>query len=179
MQRKTKLCVASLTLMLLIAVFGSTVFAAGEQPPTMILAKAVAESTYTIHIPSNATLEYGNTEKQEIGEVYVTGVRGFDKVTVKTPYTDLINTGDPTDTIPLVLYGHYKGTVLVNEMRKEDGLTTDFARLFTYLASSAGAFGYDDNGCIKVIYDALVSDWSGATAGATYQAVVTFEFVGK
>jgi hypothetical protein len=144
----------------------------------MTLTVVVPKATYTIHIPSNATLEYGNTEKQEIGEVYVTGVRGFDKVTVKTPYTDLINTSDPTDTIPLVLYGRYKVSGSVYEMQK-DGLTTDFTSHYMYNASRAGAYGYDDNGCTTVIYDALVSDWSGATGGATYQAVVTFEFEGK
>ncbi len=154
-------------------------FAAGEQTGSMTLTVVVPKATYTIHIPSDVKLEYGNTEKQEIGEVYVTEVEGFDQVTVKTPYTDLINTDDPTDTIPLVLYGHYKGSVLVNEMRKEDGRTTDFASLFTYHASSAGTHQFDANGYISVVLDALVSDWSGATGGATYQAVVTFEFVGK
>ncbi len=153
-------------------------FAAGEQTGSMTLTVVVPKATYTIHIPSDVKLEYGNTEKQEIGEAYVTEVEGFDQVTVKTPYTDLINTSDPTDTIPLVLYGRYKVSGSVYEMQK-DGLTTDFTSHYMYNASRAGAYGYDDNGCTTVIYDALVSDWSGATGGATYQAVVTFEFEGK
>lgn len=53
-----------------------TAFAAeGEQSGTSTVTAVVPEPTYTIHIPADMTLEYGNGERQLVGEVSVTDVQ--------------------------------------------------------------------------------------------------------
>ena len=119
---------------------------------------------------ADMTLEYGNTGEQTIGNVYVTDVTGCDVVSVDIPYTDLVNTSDSTDTVPLTLYSGGK------ELKKigttvDGGFSTPL-----YNKDLAGLYQYDVNGYVTVSCSAIVSDWSGATAGATYQAVLTFDF---
>ena len=150
-----------------------TAFAEGEQRGTTTLTAEIpnaAEPSYTIHIPADMTLEYGNTGEQTIGTVYVTDVTGCDVVSVDIPYTDLVNTSDSTDTVPLTLYSGGK------ELKKigttvDGGFSTPL-----YNKDLAGLYQYDVNGYVTVSCSAIVSDWSGATAGATYQAVLTFDF---
>ena len=52
-----------------------TAFAAGEQSGTSTVTAVVPDPTYTIHIPADMTLEYGNGERQLVGEVSVTDVQ--------------------------------------------------------------------------------------------------------
>ena len=54
-----------------------TAFAAGEQSGTSKVNAVVPEPVpeYTIHIPADMTLEYGNGERQLVGEVSVTDVK--------------------------------------------------------------------------------------------------------
>ena len=54
-----------------------TAFAAGEQSGTSKVNAVVPEPVpeYTIHIPADMTLEYGNTDYQAIGKVYVSDVK--------------------------------------------------------------------------------------------------------
>ena len=51
-----------------------TAFAAGEQSGTSTVTAVVPEAVpeYTIHIPADMTLEYGNGARQLVGDVYVT-----------------------------------------------------------------------------------------------------------
>lgn len=150
-----------------------TAFAAGEQSDTITLTANIpnaAEPSYTIHIPADMTLEYGNTGKQTIGNVYVTDVTGCDEVSVDMPYTDLVNTSDSTDTVPLTLYSGEK------ELKKSGTSVDGNGSTSLYDKESAGLYQYDVNGYATASCSAIVSDWSGATAGATYQAVVTFDF---
>lgn len=150
-----------------------TAFAEGEQSGTTTLTANIpnaAEPSYTIHIPADMTLEYGNTGKQTIGNVYVTDVTGCDEVAVDVPYTDLVNTSDSTDTVPLTLY-------LSERELKKSGTTVDVnSSTGLYDKNAAGRYQYDLNGYATASCSAIVSDWSGATAGATYQAVLTFDF---
>lgn len=83
-----------------------TAFAAGEQSGTTTLTVEVPEPVpeYTIHIPANMTLEYGNTDPQEIGKAYASDVKNLaegSRVWYKVTCTELVK-GE--DTIHLSLY---------------------------------------------------------------------------
>ncbi len=164
-------------------------FAAGEQTGTTTLTVKVPEATYTIHIPANTTLEYDNTEKQEIGKVYVTDVKGFNKVNFVLPYTDLINENDSSDTIPLVLYDYYEYDLteipeLIEEYLEDEDFeilkngnrkTTNYTSM-VFNTSLVGVSPEFETGYAANVVFAKVNDWSGATPGATYHAVITFKF---
>lgn len=156
-----------------------TAFAEGEQSGTTTLTANIpnaAEPSYTIHIPAGMTLEYGNTGKQLIGNVYVTDVANYDRVNVAAPYTDLVNTSDSTDIIPLTLYSAMDGAI--DEIKPSDGSTVEFGfwAACAYDRDLAGEYEFDANGYCTTPFYVEVSDWSGATPGATYKAVITFEF---
>lgn len=153
-----------------------TAFAEGEQSGTTTLTANIpnaAEPSYTIHIPADMTLEYGNTGKQLIGNVYVTDVANCDQVIVAAPYTDLVNTSDSTDIIPLTLYSALGGAF--DEIKPSDGSSVESG--VAPVCAYDRDYEFDANGgyCTTPFY-VEVSDWSGATPGATYKAVITFEF---
>ena len=155
-----------------------TAFAEGEQSGTTTLTANIpnaAEPSYTIHIPADMTLEYGNTGKQLIGNVYVTDVANYDTVNVGAPYTDLVNTSDSTDIIPLTLYSDSGDGF---DEIEPGGSTVEFGLVAAtaYDRDYAGEYGFDANGYYTTPFYVDVSDWSGATPGATYKAVITFEF---
>lgn len=56
-----------------------TAFAAGEQSGTSTVTAVVPEAVpeYTIHIPADVTLEYGNDVRQLLGKVFVTDVKNL------------------------------------------------------------------------------------------------------
>jgi len=54
-----------------------TAFATGTQSGTSTVTAVVPDPTYTIHIPADVTLKYGNGERQLVGEVSVTDVQNF------------------------------------------------------------------------------------------------------
>ena len=54
-----------------------TAFAAGEQSGTSTVTAVVPDATYTIHIPADMTLAYGNGERQLVGEVSVTDAQNL------------------------------------------------------------------------------------------------------
>jgi type 1 fimbria pilin len=54
-----------------------TAFAAGEQSGTSTVTAVVPDPEYTIQIPADMTLEYGNGERQLVGEVFVTDVKNL------------------------------------------------------------------------------------------------------
>lgn len=144
-----------------------TAFAAGDQTGTTTLTAEIpnaATPSYTIHVPANTTLEYGNTGKQNIGIVSVSDVTNATMILFIGSNTNLINTEDTSDEIALTLYA--------KDHDDDEDKPTQFApdlsyAVYVYLISEA-----------YIQYDILaeVADWSGATPGATYQAVVTFTF---
>ena len=81
-----------------------TAFAEGEQSGTTTLTVEVPNPSYTIHIPANTTLEYGNTELQEFGIVSVSDVANTRFVDVAVNRTNLINKEDSTDEIALKIF---------------------------------------------------------------------------
>lgn len=168
--------IAALLLALaMLACMNVTAFAAGD-PTTTLTAKVPENSSYKLHIPKDMTLEYGNTEKQVVGELYVTDVADdIENITCPTKYTDLINTDDPTDTISLELYAWQKGLFPVTD----DLLNKEKGNFVGYL-SSPNLYNKDweedlwTSPFMTYVLKAQVSDWTGATAGATYQAIITY-----
>ena len=179
---------ALLLVLVLICSLSVTAFAAGEQSGTTTITAEVPEASYTIHIPADMELEYGNTEKQEIGKVYVTDAIGFKKIIVALPYTDLINTSDSEDTIPLVIYDYYEYDInelpeFIETMEDEEFeiLKNGSHKLhngytMVYNTSLVGISPEFETAYATQLVYAKVSDWSGATPGATYKAVITFNF---
>jgi hypothetical protein len=167
-------------LLALVMLTGLTVTALADKTGTTKLTVVVPEADYTIHVPADTTLTYGNTSGQSIGDVYVTDVTGYNLVYVEISYTDLINTNDSSDIIPLTLNSGIKGTYIYNMVNHDGSSLPDGVYIGAEIAavSSLDMTGYDENGYAKVEVLATVSDWSGATSGATYQAVVTFGFTG-
>ena len=159
--------------LVLVMVMSLSVTAFAETGTTTLTAEIpnAAEPSYTLHIPANTTLTYGSTEKQKIsGDLYVENVQNASRVYFLAPFTDLINTSDSSDSIALNLYveqdhdGDLSNTV--NQTTgKVEGVTWGL-----YDIDWGGSNKY----AIETFY-AQVTDWSGATPGATYQAVITFQ----
>ena len=146
-----------------------TAFADGGTTTLTVEVPNTAEPSYTLHIPANTTLTYGSTEKQKIsGDLYVENVQNASKVYFLAPFTNLINTSDSSDAITLKLYveqdhnGDLSSTV--NQATgKVDGATWALYDIEWLVGKYV----------VETFY-AQVADWSGATPGATYQAVITF-----
>ena len=144
-----------------------TAFAEGEQSGTTTVTANIpnaATPSYTIHVPASMTLEYGNTDRQLIGGAYVTDVTDVqdgDWIALDSPYTMLINVEDSSDTLDWSLSLYYGAFYSVRPNDGSAGIVNMIYR--------NGVYG-------TINYYAQVSDWSGATPGATYQAVITFQF---
>lgn len=156
----------------MVACMSVTAFAADN---TTVLTVEVPDNTptYTLHIPANTPLEYGKTKKQQVtGTLYVENVQNASKVSFLAPFTDLVNTADSSDKIPMKLWV---------KMDFQDTASPAFI-----VDPATGKV----NGDIWEMYDvswgigdeyepmtfyAQVDDWSGATPGATYQSVITFQ----
>lgn len=115
---------------------------------TTVITVEIPETTasYIFNYPAAAELVYGDRLAQKLGDLSVRELKDCSTVTVQFGATDLINVDDSTDTIAVVWWPDMdKSFVLCDE----------------------GA--YID----RELY-ARVDDWSAATAGATYQATVSY-----
>lgn len=57
-----------------------------------------AEPSFTLHIPADTTLTYGNTDWQQLsGVLDATDIQNADWINCDVSFTDLINTADPSD----------------------------------------------------------------------------------
>ncbi len=172
-----KKMIALILSLVLVFSITATVSADGEQTGSMILTAEIPAPSYTIHIPADFTLEYGNTGKQVIGTVYVTDVQNTNQVDAIITATDLINTDDSADTIALGLYAQYEHA---QTLQPDSYLECEprYAEILywknrpDYISPAS----FDDEGYCPTVLFAEVSDWSGATAGATYQSTVNFSF---
>ena len=153
----------------MVACMSVTAFAA-DDGTTVLTVEVPIEPSYTLHIPANMPLEYGNTEKQTIGDLYVTDVDGFAIIRCAPKYTDLINCTDSSDIISLTLFSSYpNATQHVND----DELTKDGRAIQLKWNDVTNIAGWE-NGYRLSTLSAQVSDWSGATPGATYQSTITY-----
>lgn len=151
----------------MVACMSVTAFAADET--TVLTVEVPIEPSYTLHIPANMTLMYGNTEKQTIGDLYVTDVDGFAQIWCAPRYTDLINCTDSNDIISLTLFSSYPHGDHIND----DELTKDGRAIQLKWNDVTNIAGWE-NGYRLSTLSAQVSDWSGATPGATYQSTITY-----
>lgn len=137
-----------------------TAFAEGEQSGTTTLTAEVPEPTpsYTIHIPADTTLEYGNTEKQEIGSFYISDpVNVNNHIVCDLTITALTN---GSNTISVKYYEDFLGEIESGES------------FSVYDKYSDGTIDMDDWTLFAQISQEA---WSGAAPG-TYTATLTFQF---
>lgn len=120
------------------------------------------EPTYTIHIPKDTTLEYGNTDYQKVGEVYVSDIKNLQSdqyIRWNSEWSDLSN---GSHTIPLAGYVKMAVGEFSDKLDKDAywrACTQDAVHLpWTW-----------------EVY-AKVDSWEGAVPGTTYTATVTFSF---
>ena len=155
---------ALLLVLVLICSLSVTAFAAGEQTGTTTITAEVPEASYTIHIPADMTLEYGNTDIQDIGTVYISDpvqVTGAIYVRIN-PSGNLIN---GSNSIPVTYWIGSEG---------------DYGRTF---GGSEGAinrvmyYGTNTSNPNTYFTDAIgaeIADWTAEPG--TYTATITFEF---
>ncbi|MBP3204657.1 MAG: hypothetical protein J6M66_04460 [Lachnospiraceae bacterium] len=148
----------------------ATAFAAGEQSGETTLTVEVPEASYTIHIPANMTLEYGNTSEQLIGDYWVSDfvnmpiAAGESEpiVSVKVVGTCL---SDGANVIPITYCAKVAGNWDHSLDHKVSSATGSQLTDMVITEDYHGTFG------VMV----SESDWTAAKPG-TYKATMTFNF---
>ena len=139
-----------------------TAFAADEQSGTSTVTAVVPvpPAEYTIHIPADMTLEYGNGERQLVGEVSVTDVKNVPDgkdISARMEATPLKSTEG--NVIPAVFEWRTKyGSEYYNIPTYAPVLYTDDAYINTYLYAQV-----------------TEEDWEAAKPG-TYTSTITYNF---
>ena len=128
---------------------------------TTTITAVVPESDFTIHIPADKTLEYGNTEKQEIGTVYVSDVKRISG----SIYLRIITTDLTSDTNTITVNYYRKST---SEGAEWEALTDDNVRIYSQSQSI--------NETYQIAAQVNEYEWAGAVA-STYSATLTFKFI--
>ena len=89
----------------LVMVMSLSVTAFAESGTTTLTANIpnAAEPSFTLHIPADTTLTYGNTDWQQLsGVLDATDIQNANLIRCTISFTDLINTSDPSDSIGLI-----------------------------------------------------------------------------
>ncbi len=161
---------ALLLVLVLICSLSVTAFAAGEQTGTTTISVTVPEASYTIHIPADMELEYGKTDVQVIGDVYVSDVVGVKTSIWVNTYLSFL-TNDNGDRIPVYWYmGRDKLPVHDVTLNGFAMITID-SMLYSAPGTSDGeAECFCRLGCLIT-----GSDWNAAAPG-TYTATISFAF---
>lgn len=149
-----KKIVALLLALIIVSSLTMTALAAVEKTGTTKLTVVVPEPDYTMVIPADMTLEYGNTEAQKIGDISVSNVVGITHryVMCHISVTDLTSA---VGTIPV------KYTV--------SGLEVDES------FDEFEVFDYTIPGLVSHPLYAKVTYWDSAAPG-TYTATITYNF---
>ena len=134
-----------------------TAFAEGEQTGTTTLTAEVPEPSYTIHIPADTTLTYGDTSFKTLGDVYVSDLVNVNGRIIVIGNATALKNG--SNYIPVTYQQESGGAVhyYVTAVGESD-------KIAEWNVS-------DERGTIKVSVD----DWSGAVPG-TYTATITWNF---
>ncbi len=157
-----KKIIALLLLLTMAISMTATALATGQQTGTTTLTAVVPESDYTIHVPADMTLEFGNGEVQEVGSFYVSDLVNVNKqIRVNIAKTDLAN---GSNTIPLTIY--------LKSGSSDWAIKADNEVAGVYNILSDGT-KYTSTWEIGV--QVTESNWASATPG-TYTATLTFLF---
>lgn len=139
-----------------------TAFAKYEQSGTSTVTAVVPEPVpeYTIHIPADMTLEYGNTDYQAIGKVYASDVKNVaegSRVWYRVTWSKMAK-GE--DTLPLLV-----------------GYWPDWLGKWNMIGSDRFAACDDtaNHNPREFEFAARVTNWDNAVPG-TYTATVTWNF---
>ena len=159
----------------MVACMSVTAFAADGT--TVLTVEVPNEPAYTLHIPANMNLDVTDTGKQTVGDLYVTDVNGFEVIWCQPTYTDLINTSDSTDTISLVLYDD--SDFYSQQELEKDGNEVYLNATPMLFLKNFSQYAYWSDSYNNYSLSAQVSDWSGATPGATYQATITYVVIAR
>lgn len=139
-----------------------TAFAAGEQSGTSTVTAVVPEPVpeYTIHIPADVTLEYGNGERQLVGEVSVSEVKNLQDAGIYVKITTApLKSGD--NEIPVVFEWNHKDNVDYDD---------DFYNGKVLYTQSS-----EEYRPIELCATVTEADWKAAKPG-TYTSTITYDF---
>ena len=156
-----KLIAMLLALALTIGI-AATALATGEKTGTTTLTATVPDADYTISIPADVTLEYGNTEYQTIGNVAVSNLVRVSKVNCEIIYTSLIN---GTKFIPVTYLIEKDDTTGSFSVTDADTSGTKWSNVHTF----------EENTVFSLKCKVAQAAWTSADPG-TYTATLTFNF---
>lgn len=142
-----------------------TVFAEQTIIQTITVEIPVPSYDYTMTIPADCTLRYGDTDWQSIGSL-----------TVTSDNWDNINNG-PYDGVQVTYDFDFVGEQMNGELMNSDGDTIEFHFEQTFHDDPVGFLGNEpliltDNTTLD--YYIRVPDWSRAVAGTIYSSRVTY-----
>ena len=141
-----------------------TALAAGEKSGTTTLTATVPGADYTIHVPADMTLEYGNTSEQAIGSAYVTGVT--------------TTTSDVGCKVTATALKNGSNYITVEYFYHDQGQSDWFSETVTgesVALCSFSAYEYESGNPYKTFeFKAKVANWSAEPG--TYTATLTFNF---
>ena len=137
-----------------------TAFAEGEQTGTTTISAEVPEASYTIHIPADTTLEYGNTSEQTIGgSLYVSDVTNVNTRIICNATGSALKNG--SNYIPIVY---------LSKNNQQSTWNT-----YTVSGESENLFGIELYPDLRTIeFKVRVDNWTAAPG--TYTATMTFNF---
>lgn len=170
-----KKIVTMLLVLVMVACVSVSAFAEDyDKEDSVTLTAVVPGPSYTIVIPKDTTLTYGETGEQNIGIVAVkdvTGVRIDQNIWCKFIGTDLTNTEDETVKLETVYYLYSKdkdGTE--RESSFNDYIySTRYNNIESVIYSGKEEYAWD------FTLTAKVGDWSKAIPGI-YESTVKFKF---
>ena len=152
----------------MVACMSVTAFAADG---TTVLTVEVPDNvpSYTLNVPATVNLQYDITTEQDIGTISISNVQNVPnghRLWCRMNATDLVNTNDNSDTIAVKYAYERQGSM------KHENLpagTLGAVDLYTFaLSDPSNPYTRD------LDMWATISDWTGATPGATYQATITY-----
>lgn len=163
-----KIVALLLALVMLTGLTVTALAAIEDKSGTTKLTVVVPEADYTIHVPADVTLEFGNTTKQNIGAAYVTDVTGISNPNYLECYLNTSTLASGSNTIPYTVY-YERGTY---SQSFDGGTSFGFD---VYGIDGDGNFGdiYPENANFSV--QIAKADWTAAVPG-TYTSTWTFTF---
>lgn len=159
-----KKIVALLLTLVMLTGLTVTALAAGEKTGTTKLTAVVPDSDYTIHVPADMTLEYGNTSEQEIGKVSVTIVSGTFDLDCSV-YGSALKNGSNYIPVTYHLIGEFG---YADETKTVTGEST---KIYSFIV-----FEYNDGNSYYKDIDCKVKVDNWTAEPGTYTATMTFNF---